>query len=129
MWLSEIVWRDTIVQTDIIMSAKRLSHKLSQDEVDGGYINQLLSYIIQQNLIDGKAAIEKFKALIEAMPDSGFGKRQRGKYAAIFDKAREVLSSFKNQGDSRTLLELPLEEIIQILGWTAKLMKYEGGKR
>jgi hypothetical protein len=115
----------------VIQSAEELSDILSQADVqsrtkgvDAGYINQLLSYLVQQRIKDKKAAAEKLETLLHKMPYSGFAKRQSGRRKVHFDRAEQILTHFKV---SQPLFELPLEDIIQILGWTARLMKCKEG--
>jgi len=119
---------------NIIILAKKLSWKFHTVEfqynqevikgVDEGYINQLLSYLIQQKTRDENSAIENFKKLIKLMPNSGFAERQNKKYKAHYTEAKKILFDFKVTDDNKSLLELELGKILPILGWTVKLMKY-----
>lgn len=118
---------------EIIKNAEKLSRRLSQADVqakskgvDEGYVNQLLSYVIVQYAKDKTIAISKLKTLIEEVPYSGFAKRQFGKRQNHFDEAERILTEFKAE---ESFFDLPAKEIIQILGWTVKLMKYNEAEK
>lgn len=115
---------------EIIKVAMRLSNKLSQADVkakdkgiDEGYISQLLSYAIVQYAKNKDKAILNLKTLIKEMEDSGFAKRQFGKRKNHFVQAKIILESEKS------LFTSSMEDLIKILGYTVRLMKYYESKK
>jgi len=108
----------------ILQTANILSQELAKDEVKKDYIEQIFRYAWDQQ--KRKSEIQcrtDLKKLVSNMPKSGFEKRTKSTEAQ-YKNAAKILEAFKIQGSQSILLDMPLDVITKILGWTVKLMKY-----
>ena len=110
----------------ILESADKLASQLIASEIKRDYPEQLFRYLIEQKaMANEQKAIQNIETLMKKMPNSGFEKRGKS-YVARFTQTRKILSAFKVE---QPLLQLPLNDLLQILGWTVRLMRFkEGGQ-
>ena len=108
----------------ILESADDLASQLIASDIKRDYPEQLFRYLIEQKTrVNEQEAIQSLETLMERMPKSGFEKRGKS-YFYRFSQTSKILNSFKVE---QYLLQLPLNDLLQILGWTVRLMRFKEG--
>jgi hypothetical protein len=108
----------------ILVSADKLTAQLMASSIKRDYPEQLFRYLIEQKAKEKeRKAVQNLETLMEKMPKSGFEKRGKS-YFERFTQTKKILSSFKVE---QPLLQLPLNDLLQILGWTIRLMRFKEG--
>jgi len=112
----------------ILQTADGLSQKLSKKEVKRDYIEQVFRYVLdQQKRKDEIQSRADLKKLVSNMKNSGFEKRSKSTENQ-YKNAAEILENFKIQ-ESQNLLDASLDNLIKILGYTVRLMRYYETKK
>ena len=113
----------------ILEAANMLSKKLAYDEVKKDYIEQIFRYVLDQQKRKSEMQCRTdLRKLVSNMPKSGFEKRTRSTEAQ-YKNAVKILEAFRIQGSQNPFLDISLDDITKILGWTVKLMKYNEAEK
>ena len=104
---------------NIIQAAHILAHDLNDKDVDSNYINQLCQYLLNSmGKLPDEEAKNKFVQTVNRMPESRFA--ERGSLAEKYQNASSIIIKALKRHSNLTM-----NEFIQILAWTTKIMKYK----